>query len=356
MDEVNILRNRTFNDELRTLVNRVSSHDKLQIDEPQNLSRNELIKAYHRLYYELKNLNDYNFIHSGFNPFLTEGGKEFSAGAYMAEYFKNTPFGEFAVFEYHLEHECFEVSFSAFDEIVSSAMVIGLSDNLYRDIMSGENGYLLNRDRVKNDKFLARKFLKSLEDDELSSLYFIPFSILTENLQPSLLMKKFTSHCSPVLMIKINSISESSELLKIRRDLEKSLSIPLFIYCDRAYEQLSWPTFQNLTYYVDYFYSIYALRGGGSAYIINTNRYMQREILMAMKYLCSRFYKTLCNESVVFRISVNRIIVFTVNSMIPVLDNIMNEWNILFENAFITDTKSISEIEQSDILLKDFFT
>ncbi len=355
MDEVNLIRNRTFNDELRSLVNKVSSHEKKPPEKAGKQTRKELIKSFHKLFYELKYLDDYNIIESDFNPFLVDGYSDFNAGVYIGEYLKKAGFSEFAVFEYQIENECFEVSITSFNEKTASSMVIGFADNLFQNIISAENGFLLNREEIKIDKFLARKFLQPVENNESAGLYFISFSFLNGKVQSRFCSQNSTPICTPILMIKLNAGTGSGDLMKIRMDLEKNLSLPSFIYSDMATDQLVWPSFQNLLYYIDYFQFFFTLRGGGSAYIINTNKFIHREILVSMKYLYSKFYKTLCNESVIFRISVNRIMIFTLNSMIPVLDKIMNEWNILYNNAFITETKTIQEIEESDLILKDFF-
>lgn len=355
MDEVNLIRNRTFNDELRSLVNKVSSHEKKPLDKTVNLNRKELIRSFHKLFYELKYLNDYNFLESEFNPFLVDGASEFNAGIYIGEYLKKTGYSEFAVLEYQIENECFEVSFTSFDKKTASSIVIGFADKLFQNIISADNGFLLKREDIIIDKFLSRKFLQPVENNESAGFYFISFSFLTDNVRSNYCSKNSNPIGTPILMINLNDKTTSDDLKKIRVDLEKNLSLPAFIYSDMASDQLVWPSFQNLLYYIDYFQFFYSLRGGGSAYIINTNKFIHREILVSMKYLYSKFYKTLCNESVIFRISVNRIIILTLNSMIPILDKIMHEWNTLYDNSFITETKSIHEIEESDLILKDFF-
>ena len=70
--DINIARDRTFNKELSDLVTRIRSNEpqeKFEPKEPKEITDDELLRMYHKLYYKAVNLEGIDNINSDLDPF-----------------------------------------------------------------------------------------------------------------------------------------------------------------------------------------------------------------------------------------------------------------------------------------------
>lgn len=149
--EVNIIRERTFTPELRDLVSRITRNEDQedegeviipspQVETKEDMGPNELLKALHRLFYEVKNMNELNDIHPYFHygPVINKGGRLETGKQIFDALSSSIPeFSGYAVLQLDMKMNAYVPVFSMMENGALNDLIIGFHDLLFPSLSNG---------------------------------------------------------------------------------------------------------------------------------------------------------------------------------------------------------------------------
>ncbi len=221
---INLIRKRTFNDELRNLVGRVTGHgqtvEKKEIpDRDRNLhSHNDgsrVLEEMHRLFYRARSAVESGLRADSFNPFLlrpSEADTVYDPSEDLTEIFASVGIAGFSVFRYNLKSASYLQTFVSRQYLLPETFQIGIHDGLLSKIIRENNG-------ITVAGFDEITILNPEQDSEFSVAFMMLDTILNpmfKVISPGFSSTKLSIN-SPILALifKKNSagMNEFSELL-----------------------------------------------------------------------------------------------------------------------------------------------
>ncbi|MCP4129624.1 MAG: hypothetical protein GY754_01290 [bacterium] len=386
-EEVNLLRKRTFNVELRQLVGRISnnegqnpedevvpeeplSHEPGLLDESpeflekdirniDSLSADELLLKFHQLFYKVKQLDKIKDINPSFNPFeIDQKGRDFEEALidYIRIEMKAISFPAFAILSYSMEQKCYRPIFNSLKGINTENITISLRDGIYQHIEKNPYGYVLEESMIENNVYLKKKFLSSREQSK-NSLYLLHVNKTTTNLHSELnsgqLEDSFSIFPSPIMIIQLEKEGEFNRERAFRL-LEERFSVPFFIlaeYENAGFGQGGFDDFDNIVLFFDYAFEISKWINNEIGILIQTTKYHNKEVLLLMRYMYTKLSVLIPSDSFVIRVTKERFIVLTKNSMVELVRDMVEEFNTFFGHTFDLNTFSINDINRLEALL-----
>jgi|GEM_PF-4089944 len=190
---VNILRERTFNDELRRLVDVVTGREadgkNQHIDESgddiDKISANELLLRFHRLFYRTKNLSSLDGADTRFDPFpgkvLTDKINE-AIKILVVKIMEDIAPSGFSLFSYDLKQKGYTVFSSTVEELSAHTTVIGLHDAVFQMIMDHRQGCFVEINDLSDESTFKRLLERVSERKTFEKIYCINLLFITEQL------------------------------------------------------------------------------------------------------------------------------------------------------------------------------
>jgi len=383
---INILRKRTFNEELRGLVTRVTGNESIDVglsgDEPRghqmfglqeekrtgiddvdNLNANQLLHSFHRLFYKVRNMVELKDSNSSFDPFqieYSEGRFNDSLVNYIVDELKHSLLKGFALLEFDLEKKCYLPVNNRIPGLSDNEITIGINDNFLSSILSDRKGLILNSLDIGEDGYLRERFLPFLNGDNNFFLYFVSQKYISEKLFNELSVqtenKQRESIPAPIIIIHGEGITHSeSDIFSL---LEKRFAIPFLLLKDNGYNDISMKGTDSLNLLflkLEYFCNKAVDTGLTTCVIISAPGMHDIQSIMVMKYLFSKIKSLLSDESIIIRISMDRIFIFVKNIMLENIKNFIDETNSLFENILTYEDLMISKNDGFQVILNRIF-
>jgi hypothetical protein len=167
----NILREKTFTNELRDLVGKVTSHSKSNLrDDSLHSEKDKLLIEFHRLFYATHALAESINISETTNLFYRDGEhinshNELFAN-FLKRYFESFGCNGYSVLFGDYKRKCYSMSDTYYDKIPPQKILIGLYDDVLTKINSSEFGYIPEPQELN-------RFIIQDEIVQDSSLYFV---------------------------------------------------------------------------------------------------------------------------------------------------------------------------------------
>ena len=339
-EEINILREKTFNVELRSLVNRITENESPgSFDELDNITESELLIKLHRLFYKVKNLHALDSINTSFNPFLvdkTEGVNFDFLIKLINDEIKNHALFLELVLSYKIDQKCFSVSHGDPLSGTEHNIAINLEDKFYKKIIGGKKGVILNQGEVSKNPYLKNNFFPLFNDEE-SSLYLISLNRLIKDFSDewnrNVPDKIFSIFLSKILIFKFkkSTISREAGIFEL---LQRKLSIPLFLLDggeENVFKLDQYNDIHKQLNLVECFYQLLVQENSGMGILIRLMSPFNKKSLYNFKYLQSKIAHFIGENSIVFRISSGRMLIITDKLKIESVLDLINEYNILFD-------------------------
>ena len=368
--QLNILREKTFNSDLRHLVDRIKDNEPPSADSEgydddiDSLSEEELQLKLYRLYYRAGNIRDNREINIAFNPFEIQDEASASSifdslSGYIINRMESLTLSPFALLSYNIAQKGYMPTIHSLDRYHVESIVISLRDKLFKKIMASPDGVIIDAGEIEDDPFMSKIF--SLKEGEgRRPLYFILLSTITaevmkelpisgaENLSPFL--------PSAILMIELPDQTHLANIEAITDTLKRRLALPYFLLNDYQSLVFSSESYENLdyTYHVlDYLFTIFLLQKDHAGISIKSTAQKNDSMTFLIKYIISKLSHKLYSNSVIVHILKGRLIILTNNTLIDVIKEIINEYNRLFNNQFSVVEFYSADFEDSlDIIQK----
>ncbi len=348
IDAVNILREKTFNEELRSLVVRVRKNETTESQvadlsgHEEELAREILVFKLHQLFYLCKNLQGYDAINPHYNPFDTYLPDEIMNDRdllveQIRGVMESSGYGRFFLLSYDLEKKGFTADILTYDRMPKEDIIISIRDSLYHLIHESPEGYILQSDEIRGNDFLS----KILYPDGVS--YETLYLITTEKIS-GLIEDKFKSISKeggnifqppPILGIFLSK-DDGNVAGEIFRAIINRLALPLHLYKKNLPDIFNINasiSFNDLYSYLVLLLNYYLMEEDRICIIIKIRRYGDN-FSFIIRYLITKLQNVLNSSSILLHFSEKRIVVLTDTGHERDVHGVIEKFNEIYDNNF----------------------
>jgi hypothetical protein len=339
--EKNLLREKTFNNELNALVNKIFINERIG-QEPSSMKeelppseKNALLEQCEKLIYQLKHIDDLHGLSSIYNPFdadiniyddIDDTADYVKAGLIQGGY------EHYQILKYSFRDKAYRSDINLLDSSYSADMYFSISDPLIIRINKDPAGCILDQDMIDSDPFLSKKFDNSDCDHKTQgSYYIVKIASLFED---SFFKEKFDSSTgnfdkflSPLLLIEVNR-DITLKPFEIFANLKLNASIPLLLYFlkNRIRFNISNYSYEDTLLMMELFV-MSMIDSRLTGYIITLKKYTEKNNIFILKFLLSRLRRLLKKDSLILRISINTVILFSASAEVDSIGEIVERIN-----------------------------
>lgn len=362
--QLNLLRERTFNPELRQLVDRVRYNEPapgLSDDEPERVdavSEDELRLRLYRLYYRARVLHDNREMNVAFNPFeamdsLSPVSLHDSLSVYIMDRMMQMSLSPFALLSYNIAEKGYVPSVHNLERYHVENIVIGLRDRLFMSILESAEGVIIGADAIRDDPFLEKVF-SLREGEDPRALYFIMISCLASGIalefqdQKRDAIEPFLP--SSILMIELPLQTEPHNRGSIFTMLRKKLALPFFLLNDNQSLVFMTEGYEDMDYsyhVMDYLFTVFLFTRDSTGISIKLKSKDETNRTFLMKYILSQLSYRLHADSVLLHMIKGHLIVLTREGFVDLIRSLIDEYNRLFNDQFAVVEFKPSEFKDS---------
>ncbi len=349
----NILREKTFNSELGSLVNKIFNNEK-KTEKPSDqyidsdpMEKNALLLQCEKLIYKIKHSDDLNSVTSSYNPFDTDINVYDDIDD-TADYIKagllQCGYSKFQILKYNFNDKAYRSDINLLDSSYSAEMYFSIKDPLILRIQNHGEGFIINSTLINSDPFFSKKFLnKDADDLSPREFYIIKISDLFNDSNNLKSLKnniiKFEEFLSPLLIVELNRNTKikPDEILK---ELKEFAALPLMLYFlkNRIRFSITNYSYEDTLLMIELFIKS-AINTNLKSYIITLKDYSTKANLFILKFVLSKMRKLLKKHSLIIKISINRAVIVSPSLEMNDIYNILDRAN---SGEEIIDVQSIN--------------
>lgn len=335
--DINVLRERTFNKELSDLVSRIQENES-KIDTLFDINQttdDELLRMFHQLYYKSINLTDTHTINSDLNPF--DLFKEASTDdLFNLIYYEMNKIGfnQFAILAYNFEQKCYTAHCNYINNLNENNIVLTTSENLYIRVINKKDGLIININEINNNLYFKKRFSQGKDLLFISLISFFKDFYSDADLDN---VNDFSDHLLPILIIQLTESIKENQIKPIYDLIKNKLTVYFFLLHKKIQIDLQNSNFNNLQgiyNFLDFTYQNYNKNKDCVCMIVKCKKYLNIEILFILKYLQNKLTNKLPDNTTTSRIEKDRLLIFTQKTKRKVLDEILEDFNKLFNYMF----------------------
>ena len=375
--EANILRGKTFNQELRELVDRVTDNrgeDRLTDsglygppdDIPDSISDRDLLYSLHRLFYYARNLPGMKRINTSFNPFTDWPGSAGNAprkmdtdSAEKSLELVMTRLGmpSFAVLSYDLKQKCYAPRISTMGGVDEANLLMNVRDNLVSLIKNTDYGYILDPAAIENDSFLKARFMPSGPRGKALPLYCVLLERVTGILsgetggQEGKVNGTSGKH---MLLAFLEGKWADSEPEALCSALQSAAAVPFLIISSGNFTGREGQDFGDLEYLqgiVEYYSVLCSRNSDISALIISRHGEYTTEGAYYLYYLKARLSALLSSDTAMVRLTREIFLIITPNMHIAKIKDSIEEFNSITGDSIVMDIINDNECRDPRFVL-----
>ena len=346
VDHINIIREKTFNEELKNLVTRITEHETAgdsieeHIKNLSSLSDEEFLIALHRMFYRFKHLDDEEHSAVIFDPYGSYASEEidYSVPQCLARAICSHGFKEYALLKYDFEKKGYVPAYFSLDNMIKENLIISLRDELYDRIINEEHGLRVTSDEIEIHDWLCKIF--QAVDGIPYSLYCIKTAYLTRELHRGLIMDAVNGgmHALNDSLLLVRLTGEMMELntRDVYTMLMTSLPVPLYIAGRNSIDsgmQNPLVSFENMQALLEYFFLIYSKNDQALCAMITTKKYYEKETTFGFKYMMSKLTLLLWPYSTIIHVNNRVFLIFTIRADEETIQKTLNEGAVYFKDT-----------------------
>ena len=340
--ERNIIREKTFNSELHSLVNQIYLNEEIndkQLNYSDDISvseMNSLLEKCESLIYRLKHFNDLHVRPSCYNPFKTEptpaGDESADNLIYINEGLARCGFFNYQILQYNFFDKAYRSSVNNLGTYFADSIFFSIGDPVILHINENTEGLIIRPDLINSDKFFSKKFIR--DDDKqaaISSYYIVKISSVFDGSIDSQLLgdrgNDFEHFFSPLLLIELNrgEIIQEKDIFKKLKEFTAGPFLSFF-YKTGIKSCMPYYSFEEILLIIELFVK-------SSSHLkltpcfISLNNYSEKENIFILKFVISVIKRLLKKESLIFRVGINKVILILSESNINYIRNIIDKVN-----------------------------
>ncbi len=323
---VNIMRERTFNPELSSLLNKIYSHEKIPVTENTSAEKADpgskiaLLQKCDQLIYTLKHKDEAASSVSEFNPFkldINVNDDIDDLNDYIQSGMNQSGFEHFLIMKYNFKDAAFRTDLNRIKESLTSDLFLSIKDPLFGELSENEEGCILNFSSISEDPFMNKKFRSIIaEDNKTKKIYFVRLCSICSDMAESIIinnrMRLFEQYLSPVVAIIIEGDDETYSSAVIFEKLKRNMQIPFLLYAMKngIRFDITGYSYEDALLILELFMNSPAGREM-TVSILTLKNFSEKENLFILKYLISKIRKRLEENSIFLRISINKSILIS---------------------------------------------
>jgi len=323
---VNILREKTFNPELSSLLNKIYSHEKTAETETPSPVKIEpvlkltMLQRCDELIYKLKHKADEASLTSDFNPFSLDidvYDDIDDLNDYIETGMKQSGFSRFLILKYSFIDSAFRTDLNRISETLTADLFFSTKDPLFISMYENNTGYMLNSALINRDLFMKKKLETVFRpDDNKRVIYFVRLCSICDYDKGNPVIKNsmssFEQYLSPILAVIPEVENEYYNENEIFETLKRNMEIPfsLYIMKNRLNFYSSAFSYEEALLMLELVMNSPAVKGMTRS-ILTLDNFSVKENMFIMKLLLSRIRKRLEMDSFFMRIGMNKCILIT---------------------------------------------
>lgn len=358
-EELQKIREKTFNSDLKNLVHKVTGHtpdDISAIDSPR-----KMLKRLHALYYRAVNEMD---LHDPLalpdHALLQSMDNDSNPVEMLKKSLENINFGNFTLLSYNIANQCFKPVTHIKGSFNIDNLLIDVSEKLYADIRRNVYGTLLNFNEIVEDRFLKKRFLGEGAEQGYS-IYFVssgniiePFFRESKHLYSH---KIFNNRFFSVLML-ILPPDHSYTAEQLYNILCDTITYELII-AEIAYERnqparmfmLEQPL-ENLYRIYEYFFLLSKYQDSGRIYVMQSLVTFTEEMVYLWHYITFKLQCLLSPASMILRHEKDVILLFADSSDVDTVEAFLKKISDILPDMISFKSYENKEFTHSMSLLR----
>ena len=354
----NLLRERTFNEELRSLVEKVtthSAHREMDAD-IDNVSDEELIRRLHLLFYRAIHLEHAVSLPGSLVELRKIPGRdEDSLVNDIQRGLTELSFPAFALMPFNLEKRCFVPAINTIASLDVLDLFVDIYDRIYTAVIESGGGIVIGPDSIREDVFLRKRFIaKSGQGDDhfyMNSLGNLFRPLILDLLGPDASYSGF--RMSPLLIIRLKRSQAEAGPKTIDEEIAGRLAMSFLIYSSEERRRLGRPgeDLLALNYRcLEYLFMAFRRMRGAECFILHFSGYHTGQGRPLFSYLESVLQSGLSGASSVQQIDKNRLAVFASQKDSDWVRKTLARWNDIHGNIKISRFDSGGELNFNEFL------
>jgi hypothetical protein len=371
--QLSFLREKTFNSDLRHLVDRIRDNEpssadmELSQEDIDSLSEEELQIRLYRLYYRAVNIRDNRDINIAFSPFDIQEDASSSSivdslNSYIISRMESLGLSPFALLSYNIAQKGYMPAIHSLERYSAEGIVIGLRDRLFKKISASPDGLIIDPAEIEEDPFM-RKIFSLKEGEGHRPLYFIMVSTIIAEVMKELPISDADNLApflpSAIIMLELPDHPHAATIAAIAGTVKRRLALPYFLLNDYQSLVFSSDNYENLDYtyrVLDYLFTIFLLRKDRAGISIQSTAQKNESMTFLIKYVISKLSHKLYCDSVIVHVIKGRLVILTTAVFIDVIRDIVDEYNRLFNDQFsIVEFYSADFNDSLDIIQRIIF-
>ncbi|HPS59061.1 MAG TPA: hypothetical protein PK514_13225 [Spirochaetota bacterium] len=315
------LREKTFNSDLGFLLNKISSNEKQpavqSVNDDNNIDfslKQTALLEIEKMIYRLKHLEETADNTSHFDPFdidVDVYDEIDDLNDYIISGMKQSGMNKFLLMRFNLSDNAFRTDINMIREDYTPGIFFGLKDGIIEQMKNSSSGIIIPPDRIRNDKFLIKKFKDGFSSPEDIPPFYICriSSICRESCKNTFYEEKMSGYddiISPVLVIELDKTNRlmPEDIFGI---LTRYAAIPLGIYM----MNYSLKTAISKFNYRDTLLLVELIANSSDnssmqLSIIQLENYSSKEYIFIFTFLLSRIKKLLNRNSLFIRVDIDQ--------------------------------------------------
>lgn len=323
--ERNLLREKTFNSELTSLVTQIFNNEKLgdkavpYTEDGDATQKISLLQRCESLIYRLKHSDELSTVSSSYDPFDTDINLYDDiddTADYIRSGLMQCNLSRFQLLKYCFRDKAYRSDINLLDQSYTSDMYFSINDPLIKQLDSHTEGFVITPELVSSDPFFTKKFLNDETVNNAPGSFFLIkiSSFLPEvNGIPGLEVNisPFEQLLSPLLLVELNPGNpyKPEDIFKM---LKKTVSVPLLLYFLKNSIQTSAGSYSyEDTLLMIELFARTAAESDIKSYTITLKDYSSKENIFILKYVLSKARRILDKNSLIVRTGLNNAVIIT---------------------------------------------
>jgi len=358
-EELQKIREKTFNSELKDLVHKVTGHSPDDVDSIE--SPRQMLKRLHALYYRAVNMLEmHGPVEFPNEEILDAIDRDMDPVTLLHNRLEQLKFDQFALLSYNIANQCFKPVSKTSSSFTSENLLVDVSEKLYRDIRKNRHGVLLDHEEILNNTFLKKRFMDDDEHHE-RNIYFVSLGNIVDNffmdadhLYDS---RIFKSRFSSILVLRIppdysftaeelyRLLSDTLiyELVLVELEYERNNPSKMFIL-ERPLE--------NLYRIYEYFFLLSRYQDSGKVYLMHSVVAFTEEMVYLWHYITFKLQCQLSPASMILRHEKDIILLFADTSDVDIVESFFTTIQNIFPGMITFDSYDNKEFSHSMGLLR----
>lgn len=349
------LRDKTFNSELGFLLNKITSNEKQPASSTEtednnidfSLKKTALLEI-EKMIYRLKHFEENTNNSSHFDPFdldIDVYDEIDDLNDYIISAMKQCGLGRFLLMRYNLSDNAFRTDINMISEDYTSGVFFGLKDEIIKEMKTGNTGIIISPDKIRNNKFLIKKFKDGFRSpEEIPPFYICRISsICRESCRNTFYEEKMSGYddlISPVLLIELDKDNRliPEDIFSL---LTQYASIPLGIYM----MNYSLKTAISKFNYRDTLLLVELIANSSEnsrmrLSTIKLNNYSSKEYIFIFTFMVSRIKKLLNRNSLFIRVDIDQSLLVCSDEELALVNGVIEDINRSSEIITLTSFDS----------------